>query len=236
MLTSSIQLILKMTHKNFCLTVIWSTWNVARKTSDIYECRTNNVQHLWMSHNKRATLLRPLGTRASFDYAKHRVRFDRSAKQLVVTIRQQQLLLCHSDHHTITSSFHHQQSMLLNTNLSKIDFIHEWLHASRIHHLLLRIAAWHRQHAKLHKLRIYNNMHLCKYAFSALMLLVWQQEERPAWKKYGVMRCWRGYLPGTRCKWHAYGAADATATPSSLLHLVLDYPGCPGKKDVKRCC
>ena len=31
-----------------------------------------------------------------------------------------------------------------------------------------------------------------------------------------VVRYWRGYLSGARCKWFAYGPADATATPSSL--------------------
>jgi len=30
------------------------------------------------------------------------------------------------------------------------------------------------------------------------------------------MRCWRGYLSGARCKWFAYGPADATATSSSI--------------------
>jgi len=34
--------------------------------------------------------------------------------------------------------------------------------------------------------------------------------------KNRVLRCWRGYLSGGRCKWFAYGPADATATPSSL--------------------
>ena len=54
------------------------------------------------------------------------------------------------------------------------------------------------------------------FAFSALMLLVGRQEGHPACKKYGVMRCWHGYLSRARCKWFAYGSADATATPSSL--------------------
>jgi len=40
---------------------------------------------------------------------------------------------------------------------------------------------------------------------------------RPA--KMWVMRCWHGYLSATRCKWFAYGPADATATPSSLASL-----------------
>jgi len=34
-----------------------------------------------------------------------------------------------------------------------------------------------------------------------------------------VMRCWHGFLPGARCEWFAYGAADATTTPSSLASL-----------------
>jgi len=31
--------------------------------------------------------------------------------------------------------------------------------------------------------------------------------------KKWVMRCWCGYLSGSKCKWFAYGPADATATP-----------------------
>jgi len=73
------------------------------------------------------------------------------------------------------------------------------------------------------------------------MLLVEWQEGHPACKNW-VVRCWHGYLSGTRCKWFAYGPADATATPSSLgslkskmfYRLVLAYPGCPGKEAVKR--
>jgi len=75
-------------------------------------------------------------------------------------------------------------------------------------------------------------------AFSALTLLVGQQEGRPACKNW-VVRYRRGYLSGARCKWFAYGARDATATPSSLApvksrftFLVLAYPGCPGEKAV----
>ena len=37
--------------------------------------------------------------------------------------------------------------------------------------------------------------------------------------KNWVMRCWRGYLSGARCKWFAHGPADATATPSPLASL-----------------
>jgi len=53
------------------------------------------------------------------------------------------------------------------------------------------------------------------YAFSALTLLVGQQEGHPACKN-GVVGCWRGYLSGARCRL-AYGPADATATHYLLL-------------------
>ena len=52
------------------------------------------------------------------------------------------------------------------------------------------------------------------FSFSAFTLLVGRQEEQPACKKM----CWRSYLSGVRCKWLAYGRADATAT-SSLASL-----------------
>ena len=38
------------------------------------------------------------------------------------------------------------------------------------------------------------------FAFSALTLLVGWQEGHPACKKYGVMRCWHGYLSEAKCK------------------------------------
>ena len=56
---------------------------------------------------------------------------------------------------------------------------------------------------------------LIAYAFSALTLLVGRQERHPACKNR-VVRCWRGYLSGARCR-HAYGPADATATHCLLL-------------------
>jgi len=60
------------------------------------------------------------------------------------------------------------------------------------------------------------------------------------------MRCWCGYLSGTKCKLFASGPADATAsqnlTVSYLIgiqtgftFLVLAYPGCPGKRLLNRC-
>ena len=54
-----------------------------------------------------------------------------------------------------------------------------------------------------------------KYAYSALTLFFGRQEGHPACKNW-VVRYWCGYLSGARCKWFAYGPADATATPSSL--------------------
>jgi len=33
------------------------------------------------------------------------------------------------------------------------------------------------------------------------------------------MGYWHGYLSGARCKWFAYGPADATPTPLSLASL-----------------
>ena len=61
------------------------------------------------------------------------------------------------------------------------------------------------------------------------------------WKTW-VMRCWRAYLSGAKCKWLAYGPADATATPSSLLQqnpeslilLILAHMGSHRQKAVKR--
>jgi len=54
-------------------------------------------------------------------------------------------------------------------------------------------------------------------AFSALTLLAGHREEHPACKN--LERCWRGYLYGSRCKWYACGAADATDSRSSLASL-----------------
>jgi len=76
-------------------------------------------------------------------------------------------------------------------------------------------------------------------AFSALTLLVGWQEEHPACKNW-VVRCWCGYLSGTRCRL-AYGPADATVSCFSKIQfgfafLVPAHPGSPGKRAVKRVC
>jgi len=52
------------------------------------------------------------------------------------------------------------------------------------------------------------------FAFSALTLLVGQQEGHPVCENW-VVRYWHGYLYGVSCKWFAYYPDDAT--PSSLL-------------------
>ena len=63
----------------------------------------------------------------------------------------------------------------------------------------------------LNNLRLLRTVHAC----SALTLLVGQQKGHPACKNW-MTRYWRGNVSGVRCKWFAYGPADATATPPSL--------------------
>jgi len=58
--------------------------------------------------------------------------------------------------------------------------------------------------------------------------------------KNRVVGCWRGYLPGARCRL-AYGPADVTATHFSKIQigfsfLVPAHLGSPGKRAVKRVC
>ena len=55
------------------------------------------------------------------------------------------------------------------------------------------------------------------------MLLVGRQEEHPACKNW-LVRYWQGYLSEARCRWFAYGPADATATScSSKIQNGLPY-------------
>ena len=70
---------------------------------------------------------------------------------------------------------------------------------------------------------------ISRTAFSTLTPLVGRQEGHPACKNW-VVRYWRGYLSGARCKWFAYGPADATATPSSLalVKSIIVYPSGAG--------
>jgi len=67
--------------------------------------------------------------------------------------------------------------------------------------------------------------HALLQAFSALTLLVRNQEEYPACKNW-VMRCWCSKLSGMRCRLFAYGLFDATAIPKPhhlLPHLNPDW-------------
>jgi len=66
-----------------------------------------------------------------------------------------------------------------------------------------------------HQCYYHYQLYYKRFVFTAL---VGPQEEHPACKNW-AMRCWRGYLSAARCKWFAYGPADATATPSSLALL-----------------
>ena len=73
--------------------------------------------------------------------------------------------------------------------------------------------------------------YFCTFLSTLLPSVVWQQEEHPAHKN-SVMRCWHGFLSGAKCKWLAYGSADATATPASaksrmVILLVVAHPGSP---------
>jgi len=83
------------------------------------------------------------------------------------------------------------------------------------------------------------------FSFSALMLLVGGrkgiQPAKTEWWNTGIV-----ILSGVRCKWFAYGPADATATPSSIAPVISwmvylsgaglgAYPGCPGKRPLNGC-
>jgi len=56
----------------------------------------------------------------------------------------------------------------------------------------------------------------CISRFSDLTVLVGHQEEHPACKNW-VMRCWCGYVSGTRCRLFTYGPADATASQNPVM-------------------
>ena len=57
--------------------------------------------------------------------------------------------------------------------------------------------------------------------FSALTLLVAQQEGHPVYEKLsgGLVGCWHGYVSGSWCRF-AYGPADATVTHYLLLQQI----------------
>jgi len=59
------------------------------------------------------------------------------------------------------------------------------------------------------------------FAFSVFNTVSWASGVASSLQKNWVMRCWFGCLSGARCKWFAYGPADATATSSFLASLKL---------------
>jgi len=76
------------------------------------------------------------------------------------------------------------------------------------------------------------------FAFSALTPLIGRQEGHPAYKKTEWWGCWRGYLPGARCRL-AYGPTDAIVSCFSKIQtgftfLVPAHPGSSGKRAIKR--
>jgi len=64
------------------------------------------------------------------------------------------------------------------------------------------------------------------------MLLVGRQERHPACKNW-VVRYWHGYLFEARCKWFAYGPADATAIHHPLCVCVSSGNSPPGQSQTK---
>jgi len=58
---------------------------------------------------------------------------------------------------------------------------------------------------------------LCVYGMPSVLWCCWLGGRKGIWSvKNWVARYWHGYLSRARCKWFAYGPADATATSSSV--------------------
>jgi len=74
------------------------------------------------------------------------------------------------------------------------------------------ITAWTEDRHNKHHQHVFLLVFLRSNVISALTLLVGCHEGHLACKKR-VVRYWHGYLSAARCKWLAYGPADATATP-----------------------
>jgi len=93
--------------------------------------------------------------------------------------------------------------------------------------------------------KIKQHFSVCLMFFSALSLwccwLGGRKGIRHVKKLSGEILVWLSVW--RRCKWSAYGPADATATPSSLALVKsrmvylsgASLPGCPGKKPLNRC-
>ena len=83
---------------------------------------------------------------------------------------------------------------------------------------------------------------ICLYAFSALTLLVGQQEGHPACKNR-VVGCWRGYLLERGADLHMAQLMPLPLTVScfskvqiGFTFLVPAHPGGPGQRAVKQVC
>ena len=105
----------------------------------------------------------------------------------------------------------------IDTTLHAVEHSAIYVTTSFIFHL--HIASLHRylkisEDIHSYTIIVYSAFSAC--AFSALTLLVGQQEGHPVSKKTRVVGCWRGYLSGARCRL-AYGPAEATATHCLLL-------------------
>jgi len=68
--------------------------------------------------------------------------------------------------------------------------------------------------------------------------VVGHQEENLSYKKW-VVRRWRCYFSGARCKWSSWYHCHPIVSCSMKIQIGLTfpvptYPGCPGKEAVKR--
>jgi len=70
-----------------------------------------------------------------------------------------------------------------------------------------------------YKILYYFCFQVCLQCFETIGWVLGVRKSICPVKTIWLMRCWHGYLSGTRCKWLACGPADATAIPSSLASL-----------------
>jgi len=56
------------------------------------------------------------------------------------------------------------------------------------------------------------------FTLPSVMWHCWLGSRKSNWsEKNRLMRCWCGCMSGVRCKWSAYGLADATAVPKLII-------------------
>jgi len=84
---------------------------------------------------------------------------------------------------------------------------------------------WRHFHQPRQELTVLNQwLPLCRVPVHVLPCIstqshCWLGGRNSIWPvKNWVMRCWCGYLSGAKCRWFAYGPADATSTHHLLLH------------------